>query len=322
MVTIIYLLSFLCFSYSQSLFSLSGLGSGGNMAVQIHIAYSADVIGVGAIAAAPYFCAQGSEITSKTACGLSSYLIKVESLVQYTKEMASADNIDDYLNLGRDNIWLFSGSLDTETSQETVKKLQDYYSHFINNYKINTTYDVSAENAWITNGEGNPCWYLGSPFISNCKYDGAGLMLKQIYGPLQPPMAQNFSNLYSFEQSEFVNNVDSGMLTNGWIYQPYNCAVNNTCKIHVAIHGCGMNFNAVGDEFVKQSGLNQWAEANDIVVIYPQVLAQQIINPAGCWDWWGYTGSNYAWKSGLQPSAIYQMTQNIELITANYRPGF
>jgi len=30
-------------------------------------------------------------------------------------------------------------------------------------------------------------------------------------------------------------------------------------------------------------------------------------NPQGCWDWFGYTGANYATKSGLQMMAIKSM---------------
>ena len=37
--------------------SVSGLSSGGYMAVQMHIAYSASIMGVGVLAAGPYLCA-------------------------------------------------------------------------------------------------------------------------------------------------------------------------------------------------------------------------------------------------------------------------
>eukprot|EP00358_Blepharisma_japonicum_P004342 CAMPEP_0202946532 /NCGR_PEP_ID=MMETSP1395-20130829/9309_1 /ASSEMBLY_ACC=CAM_ASM_000871 /TAXON_ID=5961 /ORGANISM="Blepharisma japonicum, Strain Stock R1072" /LENGTH=301 /DNA_ID=CAMNT_0049647197 /DNA_START=86 /DNA_END=991 /DNA_ORIENTATION=- len=291
------------------------------MAIQLDVAYSSVVTGVGAFAAAPYYCAQGSEVTSKTACMLSSYLINVDALVQYTKDMASEDNIDDVHNIAQDNIWLFSGSLDTEVHQDTVKKTQQYFSNFVNAYKINSTFDVAAENAWVTNGYGNPCWYLGAPYLSHCQYDAAGYILKQLYGSLAAPKNQNFSNLYTFDQSEFVSSFDSGMVTYGWIYQPWSCLYNPNCKVHVALHGCGMNYGAIGDVFIKNTGLNTWAESNGIVIIYPQVLAQQVVNPAGCWDWWGYTGSDYAWKSGPQMLGIYNITQNIDTITSHYRPN-
>lgn len=305
----------IAFSLAQQQFSLSGIGAGANMAVQLNVAYSASTVGAGLIAGAPYWCAQGSQVISTSACANAAYLINVNSLVQYTKEQASTGNIDPILDLQNDRIWLFSGLKDTVVNQGVVKKLYSYYSSFINSYKINTTYDQQAEYAWITNGTGNPCWYLGSPYLNHCKLDTAGILLKYIYGTLNDAVGQNFANLYSFPQHEFAGNSAAGLDTNGWIYQPSYCT-ENACKLHVALHGCGMNYVAIGDKFIKGTNLNGWAEANNIVILYPQVLAQSGRNIEGCWDWWGYTGENYAVKSGLQMAAIYNMTQSLETISS------
>ena len=48
--------------------TVSGLSSGGDMAVQMHVAHSARVKGAAAIAAAPYYCAQGSLLTAFFNC--------------------------------------------------------------------------------------------------------------------------------------------------------------------------------------------------------------------------------------------------------------
>jgi hypothetical protein len=34
-------------------------------------------------------------------------------------------------------------------------------------------------------------------------------------------------------------------------------------------------------------------------------------NPKGCWDWWGYSGSQYAYKSAPQMKAIMAMVQRL-----------
>jgi hypothetical protein len=47
---------------------------------------------------------------------------------------------------------------------------------------------------------------------------------------------------------------------------------------------------------------HRWAEANNIVVLYPQLTTRQF-NPEGCWDWWGYSGSDYFVQSGPQMRA-------------------
>ena len=55
----------------------------------------------------------------------------------------------------------------------------------------------------------------------------------------------------------------------------------------------------LGDTFARTSGYNEVAEANHIVILYPQAASQPPVNFNGCWDWTGYTGSNYGrWKGG------------------------
>jgi hypothetical protein len=51
--------------------------------------------------------------------------------------------------------------------------------------------------------------------------------------------------------------------------------------------------------FIEQSGYLDWAAANDIVMAFPQV-APAAANPLGCWDWWGYTGTDYLWRDAVQ----------------------
>ena len=62
----------------------------------------------------------------------------------------------------------------------------------------------------------------------------------------------------------------------------------------------------------KGSGINEWADNNNILVLYPQTIASVIpVNADGCWDWWGYTGGNYAAQSAPQMTAIMNMVNKI-----------
>ena len=58
----------------------------------------------------------------------------------------------------------------------------------------------------------------------------------------------------------------------------------------------------IGNDWVTKTGMNDWAEANNIIVVYPYAKKSQMnpSNPNGCWDWWGYTDSSYAKKAGVQ----------------------
>ena len=71
------------------------------------------------------------------------------------------------------------------------------------------------------------------------------------------------------------------------------------CRLHIAFHGCRQGAEFIGDRFVANAGLNEWASQNQIVVVYPQISAS-VMNPQGCWDWWGYTGPQYDQKNGKQ----------------------
>ena len=92
------------------------------------------------------------------------------------------------------------------------------------------------------------------------------------------------------------------------------------CRLHVAFHGCQQNADTIGDAFIRGAGYNEWAEANRIVVLYPQAaaLADRVAgvrldwpNPRGCWDWWGFTGADFARKSGPQISAVDSMIDRL-----------
>lgn len=57
------------------------------------------------------------------------------------------------------------------------------------------------------------------------------------------------------------------------------------CKLHVAFHGCEQTLADIGSDFVVSAGYNSWAEANNIIILYPQA-ADNLLNPKGCWDWY------------------------------------
>jgi len=59
------------------------------------------------------------------------------------------------------------------------------------------------------------------------------------------------------------------------------------------LHGCAQTLADVDDDFVTKTGINEIAEANNIIVLYPQAKKSMITpsNPQGCWDWWGYSDS-------------------------------
>ncbi len=113
--------------------------------------------------------------------------------------------------------------------------------------------------------------------------------------------------MLSFNQREF-SKAEAGMADEAFLYVPKACEQGAACKIHVVFHGCKQSAALVGDAFYAKTGYNNWADSNNILVLYPQVSASSILqNPNGCWDWFGYTGPNYALKSGAQLSSVHAM---------------
>ena len=75
--------------------TVSGISSGGYMAAQLHVAYSATFKkGAGIVAGGPYYCAEGSVFDALSRCMSSPSGIPTSRLVSTTNNWASAGLID------------------------------------------------------------------------------------------------------------------------------------------------------------------------------------------------------------------------------------
>lgn len=291
--------------------TVSGLSAGGYMAVQLHVAYSADFKkGAGVIAGGPFYCAQGSVINATGRCMASPTGIPVSTLVNLTNDWASQGLIDPLFNLQNSKVYLFSGTLDSAVKTGVMDKLQSYYSSVAPTAQVVYKKDLAAEHAMVTDDFGNACSVKGAPYINNCNFDLAGTVLQHLYGPLSArnPTALAEGNFVEFNQAAFVTG--HGMASTGWAYVPQACQAGGsaTCRLHVVLHGCKQNVNDVQQQYVRNTGYNRWGDSNNIVMLYPQT---SLAATNSCWDWWGYDSANYAKKSGPQMAAIKAMVDQI-----------
>jgi hypothetical protein len=74
----------------------------------------------------------------------------------------------------------------------------------------------------------------------------------------------------------------------------------------VTLHGCYQYFGLVGNAMMDKAYLNEYADTNNMIVLYPQATTMAG-NPRGCWDWWGYQSPDYAVRTGPQMTAIMAM---------------
>jgi len=97
--------------------------------------------------------------------------------------------------------------------------------------------------------------------------------LQWIHGPLNARNDGTLGgSLVRFDQTEFIA-AGHGMDAAGWLYVPTHCAAGQQCRLHVALHGCLQGYARIGAEFLNNAGYNRWADTNDIIVLYPQAVA-------------------------------------------------
>jgi predicted esterase len=299
--------------------SVSGLSSGAFMAVQLQVAYSRSIIGAGVIAGGPYYCAANNTSFTGICMGQMPLVPPNPYLrANAAKRFADAHLIDPVGNLAKRRVYVFSGTDDSIVRQPAVDATVAFFKQ-VGVRPVNLEYvnKMPAGHAVITPGSGNDCSANSAPYISHCSvggtgYDQAGAVLRHIYGALNPRIDAPAGQIVSFDQRKYAAK-DTGMADTGFLYVPQECTVAGVrCRVHVAIHGCTQSAESVGDKFYTQTGYNNWADSNKILVLYPQVNKSEVpSNRYGCWDWWGYTGDNYAHKTGTQMVAIKAMVNRL-----------
>ena len=344
---------------SQS--SVSGLSAGAFMADQFFVAFSDDVLGVGIFAGGPYNCSRARLLTAVQDCMANPERITqtvIDELVDTASRRAAAGLIDPLSNLQNRRAFIFSGTLDQTVEQGVTDWVDDWYvSAGMPAANVRYQDSFTAGHTLPTLDYGNGCRTVSAPpWMSDCDYDGAGQVLTHIYGELnQPaPVTDTTGILIEFPQNEFFDPPDltKDQLASrysfnefGYAFVPQACLDERPCRIHVVFHGCKQVYdknpdsnlpndtsNPFGLQMVRDAGYNEWAQANNLIILYPQ--AQRVgfsphmalfANPNGCFDWWAYlsdTEDTFATKEGLQMAAVYaMMTRIAQGFDGNKRPA-
>ena len=291
--------------------TVSGLSSGAFMAVQMHVAFSDAIAGAGIVAGGPYFCAEGSVLTAISTCmDADGDGPDVAPLLAAARGFADADLIAPLAGLAGDLVYLFSGTKDDTVTQPAVASAARFYGQAgVAAADVRHVTDVPAGHAFLVPGGPVPCGETEAPFISDCGVEQARDILTWLYGALAPAADPVRAHLAEFDQGLFLTDPEQQeMHGSGYVYVPATCAAGAECRLHIAFHGCQQGAGTLGDQYAWSTGYNGWAEANGIVVLYPQAQASIAGgNPNGCWDWWGYGSDNYATRQGPQMVAVARM---------------
>ena len=264
-------------------------------------------------------------------------------------EKLSAKKIDDTSNLSNDPVYILGFDRDTYVKPEygcvehtlgifdkfgakTLREQKDFV------HCVPTDLTVSDETPKSGCEEKTDVKF----FVSNCGFDAAGNCLKHLLTNLETsPLAalksksENWKNegvLKKFNQQEFLTDSSlfdyTGFGEEGWVYIPNNCIDGTTkkCKLHVNLHGTGMGYASIGDNYFKRAGWLEYAASNDLIMLFPQAN-YALTNPLGNWDInvpqpWKYTEPwlgayteegehTILTNQGVQPKAIKAMIDRV-----------
>lgn len=312
---------------SRDQLTVSGLSSGAFMAVQFEFAHSASVSGAGILAGGPYYCAEGLSARALANCMAPTGrdpAPTVEQQQRWLQRSAERGEVDNPDHLRQHRVWLFSGANDHTVDRGVVDALVAFYRSRLADGAVRYVLHPEAGHAMISVAEGqaNACPTSEPPFINRCDtLDAAGELLAHLLGPLAPRTATPRGELLSFDQRPFITGsaIDASMGDAGFVYVPQACR-SGGCRIHVAYHGCRQGSDTLGDRYAADAGYNAWADGNRLIVLYPQARARYgfawgswryVMNPKGCWDWWGYTGADYASRDAKQILAVQRMIERL-----------
>jgi len=279
---------------------VAGVSSGGFLATQLQVAYS------GTFDAGPYDCGEGNVIDFET-CELG---ISTSQLEAQAQAWAQQGQIDPVANLRGKPVYVYHGELDPVVNTLVANAGVSFYQHFGANVEYHD-WDL-AGHSWVTPRGVVACPLTSAPFLNNCGDDPEGEMLTHWLGGVNPPNdGAPEGALTSFSQNAYVpggNAAALSMDSAGLLYTPPACASGAPCKLVVALHGCLSGQYLLGDLFPELGNLDTYADTNNLVILYPQAVSSVLpYNPEGCWDWWGYDGSNFAVTSAPQMTAIVAM---------------
>lgn len=288
--------------------AVAGLSSGAYMATQMQMAYPELFPNAALIAGGPYGCAEDKLQIALSSCMKGVPAPDVSALVATAKQRAAKGEIGPLKDLAHGRVYLLHGTADTVVAPAVAEAAAHFYEALrdepgLAGLQVNDDGKRSFSHNLPIAAVGEDCGKSVSPYLGHCGFDAAGAVFAQLFGP--PPHAAGAEakgRLQRFDQDALKpGGADAWLASTGYVYVPPDCAAGKRCGLLVAFHGCKQNADAVGQAFVKDAGFNRWADVYDVAILYPQTRASFApLNPQACWDWWGYSGSNYDTRQGVQ----------------------
>lgn len=310
-------------------FTVSGLSSGAAMAVQMGVAHSSRVRGIGILSGPPYLCAQGFVTKATNECltigqtwlrelfgplfGRSLFSsgerdIEVQELIDDTVKLARQHRIDPVSGMAGQRIWEYRGSEDRVVGSKASTAQHTFFLHF-GGLVVRGEPRATPHTLPTADPAQGACDATDKDYVSGCDFDAAGSLLRSLYRKPRAKADDGAGQWYAIKQGEHVPAAPGlsdatlarrsiGLAEEARVFVPEICS-EERCRVHVALHGCeqGMDDEAYR-AFAEHGGYVKWAGPLRLVLIFPRVEAikplergpwDSVGNPMGCWDWWGYT---------------------------------
>ena len=182
--------------------------------------------------------------------------LDVSVLVEAASVAARADLIAPLAGLSRQRTYLYRGLKDICYLDGSVNFTAAFFAAFAS--------DPSSQVAFVADVPSGHCtptidpWVPSSscgtgkgapPAVQNCGYDGAGAAFAHMYpGALAPPAshaceADCAAHVIAFNQTLYQQGTWAALSSIGYAYVPSSgCTASGApCRLHVALHGCGMS---------------------------------------------------------------------------------
>ena len=305
--------------------SVVGVSSGGYMALQLAVAWPERFTGVGVLAAGPWSCSQGSLSLALNQCMMTRRGVpSLEALNTRWANYREQDQVGSESARSALRAYVWHGEEDAVVEPVLGDLLAEQLQQWLaSDDQLKVVRSEQTGHGWPVSLTGNQqslsqpldsCLSGGGSHLLACDEDIAADMLDWLHpdaGSAATSAAQG--ELIRFDQSDFDA---KGLADNGYVYLPEGCD-DGSCEVTMALHGCQMNAEQLGETFVRGTGLNEWADQHRRIVLYPQAEST-LANPQGCWDWWGFAESSWQLnplhdtRQGTQVSALIAMLDRLQ----------
>ncbi|HEX7673711.1 MAG TPA: alpha/beta fold hydrolase [Bdellovibrio sp.] len=270
-----------------------------------------------------------------------------EMNLDFLKDFENHGAIAPLANIANQRVLIYHGSNDEVVQASMAEKLNQFYSRLgVPSNSIKMVYSSGNHNFPTTRTDGIDCAEAKTPYIANCNLDIAGQILNHLLDRNLIRGEFKEENLYKVTQV----NAPRSVASYGYLYANTFCLKNPAaCDLHVALHGCKMsdsfddNFQTAYEakvqlthvlsvqdyefsahkpqmgayRFAHDSGYGEYAEPvqNRIMIYFPQTQVTTDNfpgNPKGCWDWYGWTGANYATNQGQESSWLIEQMRKVK----------